>query len=1006
MSKSLSFYNLTGGLNTVQDLATINSSPNRTESPDMMNIEYYKLGGIQTMKGNTQIGKSLINRVTCGFEYIVGNNSYMIVTTEDNKVYEYNKSTKTFIELGIVAYDESKENISQSATHPRHCMVGYNNGVVISNGYSLAYYNRTLQQKVGDTTRNFFFATKVPKLHPADANTSEIEFYPNCIASYKGRLFVGANTTTQDENNFTGSTAFYSGVGLGIKITYSNDNIPEDIDVTWREDPSTGEDAGAFKEFYEDASYFTGLGTWAEYLVIHKEQNTYLLNGVGSTSDEWELKPYSEYTVPSQHSFVVANNSYLTYVPEAGGIYPILNRTLYNTTYQGSELSFKIKDSFNYLDIDRYNEIYATYNPRRKQILFYMPMTDNINSDGDYNGSGECFIYDIQTKTWLFRKVPQYVTSAFKFENETYIGTRDGLVLQEFKGKTFNGEPIDFYYLTPPFIWGGGTNKSTTKEFRVKMLNSSANHFYVQSFKDGNLEAKEKRLIKNVSDNLGGLIWDIGFNYPDYQDGYIIKFNDWNPDNFHLENGHYVINKVGATLYHYVVDGTHYYTKQQITTSSINIPVYYDTDLTQFAGYNQYLYDITDTQQSGYSPITTYETRTAYAWIPRNTTEYCYKYGNYYAWVKVNDTSGRCITNLVSTQETIYTTNYYAFYGVDQNGRNNGYTLYVNSEQTANSIVNGTTATIPFYMRNGSEYSHYYNLNGTNLEITGGYGFAYGQIGTGYGIGCYYSGVPFLTFSYSLTQFTDLRLYRNPNADGKTPATTTVEKPQGISPLSITKSYTQSGDTITINVVGVGNITLSRYEAGDRGTNSGSLVYTKSESPVVNVDYGYSNTNLTNQIGLVTAKTDNSITIDTTKYERYGQSDTTYSESVIKYRRPLLNDDTLQGTVDGTRPVYDYPERPTEDKIKSLTDTVWDYSDATEYYEADLPSGYKTYESIPDNLKGDAWLQEGYQTKRILLPNQYFETVQFKFSGSGDDDSICISGFEVDGIQLAETPWS
>ena len=49
----------------------------------------------------------------------------------------------------------------------------------------------------------------------------------------------------------------------------------------------------------------------------------------------------------------------------------------------------------------------------------------------------------------------------------------------------------------------------------------------------------------------------------------------------------------------------------------------------------------------------------------------------------------------------------------------------------------------------------------------------------------------------------------------------------------------------------------------------------------------------------------------------------------------------------------------------------------------------------------------------MLLPDQYFETVQFKFSGGGYDgdgnerynDNICIGGFEVEGIQLAETPW-
>jgi len=971
MSKSLSFYNLTGGLNTVQDLATINSSPNRTESPDMMNIEYYKLGGIQTMKGNTQIGKSLVNRVTCGFEYILGNESYLIVTTEDDNIYEYNKITKEFDLIDTMEPDPN--NIGNS----RHCMTSYNNGIVIVNGYSVFYYN-----KIKPELTNKW----IPKLSIQDnGQTLETEFYPVVVASYRGRLFMGANKASQAGETYKDiGMLFYSGVGLGTK-------------EIWEESPNTGEDAGAFKEFFEDSSNFTGLGTWSEYLVIHKEQNTYLLNGIGSTSDEWELKPYSEYTVPSQHSFVVANNSYLTYVPEAGGIYPILNRTLYNTTYQGSELSFKIKDSFNYLDIDRYNEIYATYNPRRKQILFYMPMTDNINSDGDYNGSGECFIYDIQTKTWLFRKVPQYVTSAFKFENETYIGTRDGLVLQEFKGKTFNGEPIDFYYLTPPFIWGGGTNKTTTKEFRVKMLNSSANHFYVQSFKDGNLEAKEKRLIKNVSDNLGGLIWDIGFNYPDYQDGYIIKFNDWNPDNFHLENGHYVINKVGATLYHYVVDGTHYYTEQQITTSSINIPVYYDTDLTQFAGYNQYLYDVTDTQQSGYSPITTYETRTAYAWIPRNTTEYCYKYGNYYAWVKVDDTTGRCTTNLVSTSSTVTTTSKVAFQVVDYSYNPSGICAvnksdYDNNWNTPGLLLYG-------YLRNESTGTWSHEQNGNQIFINTSNNPDGGAWKDNRGRGVVLS-------NGSITVLIGGVSYRMQQYDETQTVTTTVEKPQGTSPLSITKPYTQSGDTITINVVGVGNITLSRYETGDRGTNSGSLVYTKSESPVVNVDYGYSNTNLTNQIGLVTAKTDNSITVATIKHERYGQSDSTYSESVIKYRRPLLNDDTLQGTVDGTRPVYDYPERPTEDKIKSLTDTVWDYSDSTEYYEADLPSGYETYESIPDNLKGDAWLQEGYQTKRILLPNQYFETVQFKFSGSGDDDSICISGFEVDGIQLAETPWN
>lgn len=1003
MSKTLSFYNLTGGLNTVQDLATINSTPNRTESPDMMNIEYYKLGGIQVMRGNTQIGNHFSNyKVTCGYEYIVGNNSYMIVTTEDNKVYEYNKSTKTFIELGTVAYDESEENISQSATHPRHCMVGYNNGVVISNGYSLAYYNRTLQQKVGNTTRNFFFATKVPKLHPADANASEIEFYPNCIASYKGRLFVGANTTTQDENNFTGSTAFYSGVGLGIKITYSNDNIPEDIDVTWYEAGSQkDEDAGAFAEFFEDSSYFTGLGTWAEYLVIHKEQNTYLLDGTANLSDDWSLKPYSEYTVPSQQSFVVANNGYFTYVPEAGGIYPLLTRTIYNNTLQGTELSFKIKDSFEFLDTERYNEIYATYNPRRKQLLFYMPMIDNLNSNGDFNGSGDCFIFDIQTKTWLRRKVPQNVTCAFKFNNETYIGTNDGKVLQEFKGKTFDGDPVPFYYLTPPFIWGGGTNKTTTKEFRIKMLNSSANHFRVESFKDGNLLSREKRLIKNVNDNLGGLVWDIDCNYGTRVEGSNTKYTDlgdFNPDNFTYDEAtqEYTIKVKPSVMYPYTYNGVTYYTPTAITATSWNVPVYNqpDTEPSHFEGYNQALkfYDLgSPVSESDPHNYVQYETTISYAWIQYNPTMLAYKYNDYYAWVK----DGVCTTNLIDSTKQELTHQGYNLWKQTNPGSAGSYYYsghYVRVNTSYNIRVNGL-------------YPIEVSTDGQNWSTLYGGKTAYALTSdNAYGKQCdivtYLDGVGYINLTSEYI-YQDWR-WGSGCAESKNDyvnkyTTSTIEKPEGKQPNGKTKTYTSGTNSITINVTGVGNVTLTRYPAEDRGQVEGSILYTKVEEPTTS-DKAYTNVDFSDAGTTISAVLDDTITVSGLTYYRYSQADGTTTKAVYYNRIYKLSSDYEGSPIPSTEPIYNYPVLSGDPK--SLTDTIWDYSDT------DLPPGYDSYDDIPDNLKGDAWLQQGYQTKRLLLPNQYFETIQFKFSGEGDDDSICISGFEVDGIQLAETPWS
>lgn len=495
MSRTFSYYNLTGGLNTVQDLGTLNSSTNRTETPDMLNIEYYKLGGIQTMKGNTKIGNKVSGKVTCGYEYILGNNVYMIITDSLDNVYEYDKYNDTFNLITTMSYNQEEGELHDS----RHSIISYDNGVVIVNGWSVLYYN-----KLTNTINNF-----IPKLQvtggtsssSGSTDTEDITFHPACVASLNGRLFMGANSASSTSTEtYNGGMLFYSGVGLGIQDT-------------WKAG-ATYEDAGAFKEFFEDTSNFTALGTWAEFIVIHKVQNTFILDVTGDTSDNWTLKHYSEYTTDSQQSYVKVNNGYYTYIKEAGGIYPLLTRSLYNNTYQGSDMSVRIKDSFDLLDTSRYNEIYATYNPRKKYILFYMPMTDNVDSEGNFNGSGDCFIMDLQTKSWLHRRVPQYVTAAFKFDDNTYIGTSDGLVLQEFKGKTFNGKPIQFHYITPPFLYGGGTNKTTTKEFRTKLVSDQTNHFYIESYRDGNHTAKTKRLIRNVGDNLSGLIWDIDYNYP------------------------------------------------------------------------------------------------------------------------------------------------------------------------------------------------------------------------------------------------------------------------------------------------------------------------------------------------------------------------------------------------------------------------------------------------------------------------------------------------------------
>lgn len=1088
MSKTLGFFNLTGGLNTVQDYATINSNPSRTETPDMLNIEYYKLGGIQTMKGNTQVGNKVEGKVTCGYEYIVGNNVYMIITDSLDNIYEYDKLNDTFTKIGTMEYNQIEGQLHDS----RHSMIGYNNGVVIVNGWSTFYYNKVTGDKktyipifeVTNTTTsvetgdNTYTTTEIVK-------SLDYQVHPNCIASSQGRLFYGCNsvdvvmtnidgvdtpaykvvttvstttggtTTTADpvttyekvtDTTYDSGMLIYSGVGLGTQETWVQGE--------------TNDDAGAFKEFFEDTSNFTALGTWAEFIVIHKLQNTYILDCSGSLSSDWTLKHYSEYTTDSQQSYIKVNNGYYTYVKEAGGIYALLTRSIYNNTYQGGDFSAKIKDSFEYLDTERYNEIYATYNPKKKYIMFYMPMTDNVTSEGEFNGSSDCFIMDLQTKSWLHRKVPQYVTAAFKFDDNTYIGTSDGLVLQEFRGKTFNGEAIQFHYITPPFLWGGGTNKTTTKEFRVKLVSDQSNHFYVESYRDGNHTAKSKRLVKNIGDNLGGLIWDLGYNYPTPVEGSTTQFTDLgdcNPTNFtyHYDtdgNIVYILNQKDDTYYQYSYNNSSVYTQTPPCgfdgTENLvqNIPVYSDNTGSILDGYSQEekYYTTTEGTEANHNRVT-YTTATSYGWVEKTNKEICYSDGTYYAWV--NSETGVCTTNLKYTAWT-------EWYGITL-----GNQLFRVKEWILNEInqnLNKKAASWIMYQHpDDMQYYYQHWSQWVSGQWTDG-GFPWSQqIYTMMQYGKYADdGLNSAVLMYdngnwSLIQRNQVNKWKNaskittgesgnPNITGDQKKN---EQPSGSNPTTITKTFTQGDEKITFSITQKGvtrSITLPRYSAGDRGqATSTTYYYTDSSSPSIG-DTAYSDVSLTISYGSITAKTTDTITVNSTVYTRYTNADST--RQVPHYWIATSIFATEPTTTSGTAPVYPYSTLGEGEIPKTLTDSTWDYTqtdivvdneyildrpettealiqgkqDGKLYEDVSLVnSSYTKYDEIDNNLRGDAWLAQGYQTKRMLLPTQYFEVIQFRFSGGYNDtnnqdgnydDNLCITGFEVDGIQLAETP--
>lgn len=521
MGATVKYYNLTGGLNTVQGIGTINQSNKRTESPDMKNVEYYKLGGLKSMEGNTQFANTLPSQISLGFEYVYGNNKYMVVTTVDGTLYIYDKITNTF-----------KEIFKFKTPTSRHSICTFNNGIVVSNGvddllfYQYGRHNLlsgtvttstennsvtgtgtefTIELSVGDYIEINSVKYKVIEITsdtelrieptPTEAvinsnyylsDISELnaiyknEDDPNiskpvrglALQSYQGRIFVGGND----------GILYYSEVGLihGWDLKYG---------------------AGAIPSFYDDNSDFTAFGLWDKYLIICKRERSYILDGTDTDTTNWTVSPYSDFTCDSQQSWLVANNSFLVYTRTGGGIYPLLQRTIYNANYQGNDLSVKIRDSFEYVNTAKFDYIFPVYAPKKKYIMFYIPMLMGV-------GSNYCFIFDIQSKTWLLRVVPQDVTIAFRYNNEIYIGTSDGKVLKEFSSLTFNGQPIEWYWKSPWFSYGEGSNHLSTREFRINIAEESTNRFHIRNRRDGK-DAYNTRAVSNNLDSFIGLVWDV-----------------------------------------------------------------------------------------------------------------------------------------------------------------------------------------------------------------------------------------------------------------------------------------------------------------------------------------------------------------------------------------------------------------------------------------------------------------------------------------------------------------
>ena len=1004
MAKTMKFFNLTGGLNTEQGLYTINSTENRTESPDMKNIEYYKLSGLKVQPGNILLGNLDSHTVIGGYEYHKGNNYYLVVGTNVGDIYLYDDEYKRFNNI-----------FSYGTVCERLVFCNYADGLVIANGKdNLVYYVKDRENEPQENLYNIkvnlstnssneyiitrALATTINEMSFSSLGIGDrIYIYNNetdkkfdtpfeivkintveDITKEKETLVVapvGAFTGTFTGSNLHIKLSNISIIGEHLHNTDPNNTVADAGRIVgsalanykgriWVANPAGGiyyselgnihgwdiyYDAGVIAESEEDKSFVTALGIWSEYLVVHKKQSSYLLNATDDDSSKWEYKPYTESTCRGPYSYSSNDRGYYLYSDTNQGVYPLLSRSVYNTTYMGKELSYKIRSCFNKLDTTKQDQIFVAYDPVKQYMCFYMNMLDG-------NGySNKCYIYCFLTQSWLYREVPQNVTIAFSCNNKIYIGTYEGDVLEEFSGTTFNGEPIPFYWTSPEYVWGGGTNKTTTREARFKLSNEENNNFYVESILDGYRTSKRNRKI-NINSLGKTLVWDTGYNKEDKNsiggNVNVYKYQD-NERN------------IWYSLY-----------PEETVTTKINIPMYQTSNCSDTPKNNQDITYRTSGTINNYTDIT-YDTESSYAWQNQNLQYKSYTNGRFIAWVKDGDTTGKCQINLTTKTERV--TKYYGVYFT--NGNTNMRVppdVYRLIEQY---ISNGTKAYFT-----SKQYDMYIG-NGDNWvkESQGNYVGIYTNSRAFNGATIYPVGFCLLASDNTvLTTVGQDRLIRAQNNDLIEEVTKETSNGKTTSEGAVERGYTRKdNDTIVIKVNGI-DLEFTRNTKYDYGNPLDNPKYTDTSTPSISTVL-YNDSDLTSRYGTVTKVVSNYVEVRID------------SKTIRLYRKDSL---------DSTRktPIY-WADKPVTFESKTYEDTGQYYklTFVGEQYPDDNDPIW--LESITDTtFDNDLWSGAGYVTKRCILSNQYFETIQYKISGEVNGSSLCLAGFEIDGIQITEVP--
>lgn len=484
------FYDLSGGINYAASKVALGAQLKKVHFEDATNIMLYKDNGIELVNGNIDIlSVPLPNDayVTGILGYKIKGIDNLVCTDSNGFAYEINDVNGTYTQIHSGLTADTKTNMFQ-----------FGDGVVFTDGITeqFIYFKNRSTTTTGTVTIN----GTVDVVGIGTLFMDEIGIGDVIIVNGEEQI---VESITDDLNLVVRDAFASSATGEALtlkKISYLNTTTViggEDVEIRsltgWQffdrifigtedgvlywsalgtfNDWTTANDAG----FTADINLpITNIKDYKGYLILYHGHLIGSTLMTGTTTPEnfsFTFKFTDRGTESPWGVCTIENDQYF----DDAGIFSISQVGTLNQIRLSAEHSLNLHPSDEgflegFYDLARKDEVIALPYIKRREIWFYFPQED-------VSELKTVFMYDYVNKCWFKRVQTQEVTCGTIFKEKIFTGTKDGKILREDFGDTFDGEVIPFDAKTQYFNFGVINKDKEVDEFFIIMEGSKINKF-------------------------------------------------------------------------------------------------------------------------------------------------------------------------------------------------------------------------------------------------------------------------------------------------------------------------------------------------------------------------------------------------------------------------------------------------------------------------------------------------------------------------------------------------